>query len=65
SYDEPPNQLMRQRMDQLFGKADATLKQFNALLSTRIAAYNKAARAAGAPSVFAGSAITVEPPPAV
>jgi hypothetical protein len=64
-YDAPPNQLMRERMTELFGEVSQTLNEFNTLLKTDVARYNKAAHAAGAPTVFAGSPITVQPTPAL
>jgi photosystem II stability/assembly factor-like uncharacterized protein len=64
-YDAPPNALVRERMNQLFGETNQTLKDFNVLLKADVAAYNKAAHAAGAPTVFAASPITVRPPPAL
>jgi photosystem II stability/assembly factor-like uncharacterized protein len=64
-YNAPPNQLVRERMTELFGDVSQTLDEFNGLLKTDVARYNKAAHAAGAPTVFAGNPITVQPPPAL
>ncbi|MHB8540244.1 MAG: VPS10 domain-containing protein [Candidatus Acidiferrales bacterium] len=60
AYGEAPNALMRQQMTQLFAKADQTIKQYNEVLRTDIAGYNKTAESAGAPTVFGGSPITVK-----
>jgi photosystem II stability/assembly factor-like uncharacterized protein len=64
-YDAPPNQIMQEEMTKLFGEVGQTLDEFNALLKTDVAQYNKAAHAAGAPTVFAGSPISVQPAPAL
>ena len=61
AYGEVPNELVRQQMTELFTKADATIKQYNEVLRTDIAEYNKAAQSAGAPGVFGGSPIEVKP----
>ncbi|HEV2618095.1 MAG TPA: hypothetical protein VGU63_15970 [Candidatus Acidoferrales bacterium] len=61
AYGEAPNELLRQQMTELFAKADATVKQYNEVLRTDIAEYNKAAVAAGAPGVFGGGPIEVKP----
>jgi len=61
AYGEAPNALMRRQMTRLFAKADQTIKQFNDVLHTDIAGYNKTAESAGAPTVFGGSPITVKP----
>lgn len=52
-------------MIHLFSEAEQSLKQFNVLLRTSVADYNKAAHAAGAPTVFAGSPIAVQRTPAL
>ena len=61
AYGQAPNELMRREMTQLFAKADQTIKQFNETLKTDVSGYNKSAESAGAPTVFAGSPITVKP----
>ncbi|MGH9400893.1 MAG: VPS10 domain-containing protein [Terriglobia bacterium] len=60
-YGEPPTQLLLDQMARLRLKLDQQIKDFNALLSTSVAAYNKSAHAASAPTVFAGEPVTVEP----
>jgi photosystem II stability/assembly factor-like uncharacterized protein len=64
-YDAPPNQLVRDQIDKLFGETSQALNEFNALLKKDVAEYNKAAHAAGSPTVFAGTPITVQPIPAL
>jgi photosystem II stability/assembly factor-like uncharacterized protein len=64
-YDAPPNQIVREQMSELFGDVGKTLDEFNEMLKTDVADYNKAAHAARAPTVFAGSPIAVRPPPAL
>ncbi|MGH9351471.1 MAG: hypothetical protein ACRD2G_04810, partial [Terriglobia bacterium] len=60
-YGAPPTPLLLEQMAKLRLKLDQQLKDFNALLSTSVAAYNKLAHTAGAPTVFAGEPVTVEP----
>ena len=50
---------------ELAGKLDAKLAEFNALLAGDVAAYDRAAYATGAPTLAAGSPITVAAPPQV
>jgi photosystem II stability/assembly factor-like uncharacterized protein len=61
-YGEPPNELMRERMQALRTELDQQLEKFNALLKSDVAAYNKAAYAAGAPTVMEGGPVEVKPP---
>ncbi len=61
-YGTPPNDLLREQMTNLRGQLDKALGAFNDLLKTDVASYDKAARAAGAPTVYAGSAIAVAAP---
>lgn len=63
-YDAPPDELVRDRMSQLFTRVDQALKEFNSLLKADATAYNKAAHAAGAPTVFVGCPIAVQAAPA-
>jgi photosystem II stability/assembly factor-like uncharacterized protein len=51
--------------DELTGELNAKLAAYNALLSGEVAAYNRAAYAADAPTLAAGKPITVAPPPAI
>ncbi|HEV2500806.1 MAG TPA: hypothetical protein VGY31_14635, partial [Terriglobia bacterium] len=60
-YGGPPTPLLLEQMTELRAKLDQQLKAFNALLSSGVVAYNKSAHAAGAPTVFAGEPVTVEP----
>lgn len=60
-YGVAPTPLLLKQMAALGAVLDQQLKNLNSLLSTRVAAYNQAARAAGAPTVFEGEPITVEP----
>jgi photosystem II stability/assembly factor-like uncharacterized protein len=64
-YDSPPNALLRARMSRLFDEADQSIKEFNALLKSAVARYNRAAHAVGAPTVFASGPISVEQAPAL
>ena len=50
---------------ELQGELDAKLAAYNALLSGDVAAYDKAAYAAGAPTLAAGKPITVAAPPQI
>ena len=59
-YGEAPNALYRVRAEELRKELDAYLAKFNALLKGDVAAYNKAAYAAGAPTLASGDAITVK-----
>ncbi|HEX4749671.1 MAG TPA: hypothetical protein VH302_09035, partial [Bryobacteraceae bacterium] len=52
-YGEAPNEELRARISELHGKVDEGTRQFNTFLSTDVGTYNKAAFAAGAPTVFA------------
>ncbi len=61
-YGEAPNALLRERAAKLRTELEAYLKKFNDLLKTDVAAYNKAAYAAGAPTVMAGPPVSVEAP---
>jgi photosystem II stability/assembly factor-like uncharacterized protein len=63
SYDMPPNALMQAKMKQLSQELNRHLADFNNLIQQDVAAYNKAAYAAGAPTLFAGEPIKVQPPP--
>src|SRR5579875_2457327 len=64
-YDEPPNELIQARMTELANELQQHLAAFNSLLKTDIAAYNKAAVNAGAPTLFAGPPIAVQTAAAV
>jgi hypothetical protein len=62
-YGQPPNALARQRMAYLSNQLQQHLQAFNSLCKVDIAAYNKAAMNVGAPTLFAGTPIAVEPAP--
>jgi photosystem II stability/assembly factor-like uncharacterized protein len=61
SYGQAPSPIAIEMLHRLESELDARLKEFNDLLKTDVAAYNKDAEAEGAPTVFAGSAIEVQP----
>jgi photosystem II stability/assembly factor-like uncharacterized protein len=61
SFGQMPSQILLDRLHQLYGELNTHLQAFNELLKTDVAAYNKAAEAEGAPTVFAGSPIEVQP----
>lgn len=60
SYGEPTSPLVRAQMEEMFRKNGEFISQFNGALKTDVAEYNRAAQSAGAPTVFAGSPITVK-----
>jgi len=60
SYGEMPSAVVLDKLHELYGELDKHLKAFNELLKTDVAAYNKAAEAEGAPTVFAGGPIEVQ-----
>jgi hypothetical protein len=61
SYGEPPNQQIRSMMDKMHGELVQHLADFNQLLKSDVAAYNKAAYAAGAATLATGDLITIKP----
>jgi transposase len=61
AYGEAPSQLVRAQMADLYAQEADVLRKYNDALKSDIAEYNRAAETAGAPTVFGGSAITVEP----
>lgn len=64
-YGQPPNALLEARMKYLSGQLKQHLGAFHSLVRTEVAAYNRAATTAGAPALFAGPPLAVEPPPAL
>jgi hypothetical protein len=62
SYDEPPNALVREKMAKLTKDLNERLTAFNDLLKD-VAEYNKAAYAAGAPTLFSGDTVIVKKAP--
>ena len=59
-YGEAPNLLLRERAESLRKELDAYLAKYNALLKGDVAAYNKDAYAAGAPTLPSGDPISVK-----
>lgn len=64
-YGQPPNALDEARMKYLSGQLQQHLEAFHSLVQNDVGAYNKAASAAGAPTLFAGPPLAVEPAPAL
>jgi photosystem II stability/assembly factor-like uncharacterized protein len=62
-YGDPPTAMQKQRLAELSTELDQHLKAFNDLLHTEVASYNKAAYAAGAPTLFVGPVLTVQATP--
>ncbi len=60
-YAEAPNALVHEAMTRVFSETDRRLKEFNDLLKTDVAAYNEAAKKAGAPKLFPRGPVVVEP----
>ena len=64
AYGEPPTQLALEQKAELTKELEQHLADFNKLIQTDVVAYNKDAFAAGAPTLFAGDAISVKKIPA-
>jgi hypothetical protein len=62
-YGEVPNARDKERMAYLSKQLRQHLQAFHSLINTDLAAYNKAAHAAGAPTLFAGPPVVVKPAP--
>ena len=60
SYGEPPTQLALDQKAELTKELEQHLADFNELIQTDVAAYNKDAFALGAPTLYAGEAISVK-----
>ena len=60
NYGQAPNQLALDEMAELTKELDKHLADFNQLIQTDVAAYNKEAFAAGAPTLYAGDPISVK-----
>jgi len=60
AYGEPPTQLALEHKTELTKELDQHLADFNKLIQTDVAAYNKDAFAAGAPTLYAGEAVSVK-----
>ncbi len=63
AYGEPPNALENDQMAEFSKQLNGYLGEFNQLLEGDVAAYNKSAFAAGAPTVFAAEPVAVKPAP--
>jgi photosystem II stability/assembly factor-like uncharacterized protein len=63
AYDQPPNAEFRSEMERYSAELKSRLDAFNQLLKTDVAAYNKAAYAVGAPTLFGGEPVSVQPAP--
>jgi len=59
-YGEPPNRLALDQKAELTKELEQHLAEFNKLIQTEVAAYNKDAFALGAPTLYAGEAISVK-----
>jgi hypothetical protein len=62
NYGQAPNQLALDEMAELTKELDKHLADFNQLIQTEVAAYNKEAFAAGAPTLYASDPISVKKP---
>ena len=62
-YGQAPNEILLNELRRLQKELDGRLQAFNTLVQTDVAAYNKQAYTAGAPTLFAGSALQVEAAP--
>lgn len=61
-YGEAPRQVVLDQMAAVRKEVEESLAQFNALVSTDVPAYNKAAAEQGVPTLFVGDAIAIQPP---
>jgi len=60
AFGEPPTQLELEQKTELTKELDQHLAEFNKLIQTDVAAYNKDAFALGAPTLYAGEVIAVK-----
>jgi photosystem II stability/assembly factor-like uncharacterized protein len=60
AYGEPPTQLALDQKAELTKELEQHLEDFNKLIQTDVAAYNKDAFAVGAPTLYAGEAISAK-----
>ena len=65
AYAEPPTPLEKERMAELSNQLDGYVAEFDDLLRSDVAAYNKAAEAASAPTLFAGDPVAIKQPPSL
>jgi hypothetical protein len=61
-YGEAPRQVVLDQMAAVRKDVEGYLAQFNALVSTDVPAYNKAAAEQGVPTLFVGDPIVIQPP---
>jgi len=61
AYAQPPSEVVAQRLKDLRAQLDGYLARFNELLRTDVAAFNKAALGAEAPTLVAGAPLEVKP----
>ena len=61
-HGEAPRQVVLDEMAAVRKQVEESLAQFNALVSTDVPAYNKAAAEQGVPTLFVGDAIAIQPP---
>ena len=61
AYAQPPSEVVAQRLKDLRAQLDGYLARFNELLRTDVAAFNKAALGAEAPTLVAGAPLEVRP----
>jgi photosystem II stability/assembly factor-like uncharacterized protein len=65
AYGQPPTAAAHEEIAVLGGEVGEFLSKFNSLLASDVAAYNRAACSAGAPTLLAGEPVAVAPPPAI
>jgi photosystem II stability/assembly factor-like uncharacterized protein len=58
-YDQAPSPLLVEEMKELHEQTQAYLQQFNTVLTTEVAAFNKAALERGASTLFTGTPVTL------
>ncbi|MGH9399011.1 MAG: WD40/YVTN/BNR-like repeat-containing protein [Thermoanaerobaculia bacterium] len=62
AYGEAPREVVKEAIASRRQQLDGFLAQFNALVSADVPAYNKTAIQQGVPTLFAGEAVSIEPP---
>ncbi len=60
AYGEPPSKLALEEKEELTKQLDEHLAEFNKLIQSDVADFNKEAFAAGAPTIYGGEPITVK-----
>ncbi|HET9795861.1 MAG TPA: hypothetical protein VFS34_15515 [Thermoanaerobaculia bacterium] len=61
--DAAPTDAAREEITRLRGELDSRLAEFNRIVAEDVAGYDRTAAAEGAPTVWGGEAVKVEPPP--